>query len=397
MKNEKERQIRRIRRWFLFGLWIASLLSISYFGNVVSYGFFWTVTAIGPVCFVYLAAVILRFKLYQELESRDCISGQPVPYFFILQNEDYFAHTSIRVRMFSGFSDVEELPEGIEYALGPGDKFVWHTNLICKYRGEYEVGVREIIVTDFLRLFSLRYKNPSTIKALVSPRYVRLFSLHSLSSFADRPNREVSFRDTSPAPDVRDYQAGDDVRLLHWSASARAQKLLVRNRIGEEKRGLSLYLDARRYSLLDREYLPLENKMLEVFYALGGYFAERDTGFCAFCIQQEMTGMQVASRHDFEPFSRFVDRIAFTEGEKQPAAALQLPGNPAFLDSNVFLFVLHDLESGLIPLIEQLADNGSVVIIYLVRDNSQNTAYLSESLRCRIVTVPTDAALEEIL
>lgn len=397
MSGGQGRNAMRMRRIFLAGMWIVSLIFISFFGNAVSYGFFWTVTLIGPVSLLYLTAVILRFKLYQELESRDCTVGQPVPYFFVLQNEDRFAFTSIQVRMYSGFSTVEELPEGIEYALLPGDQFRWRTNLICKYRGEYEVGVKEIIVTDFFRLFSLRYHNPGVIKALVSPRYVRLSALRSLDFSTEVLTRETPGFDASPAPDVREYRPGDDIRLLHWGASARAQRLLVRNRTGEERQGVSLYLDTRRYFASPQDYLPLENKMLEVFLALGGYFAERDMAFHAFCIQRTLTDIQAASRQDFESFSRFVNGIAFLEEEKTQTAVSEVLSRPDFWNSGVFLFVLHTPTDSFTALAEQLVQSGALVVLYLVNDSVTDTDLLSDSLRRCIVTVPTDARLEELL
>ena len=68
------------------------------------------------------------------------VCGQPEDYTFILQNENFFAFSGVGVKLFSDFSYVEELPGDTEYELLPGDRFTYKTRLVCRYRGEYEVG-----------------------------------------------------------------------------------------------------------------------------------------------------------------------------------------------------------------------------------------------------------------
>ena len=55
---------------------------------------------------------------------------------------------------------------------------------------------------------------------------------------------------------MRDYVAGDALKQIHWKATARAQALKVRNRTGEEKTGIAILCDTKRYSGDNREYLP---------------------------------------------------------------------------------------------------------------------------------------------
>ncbi|MDE7258161.1 MAG: hypothetical protein K2N77_02835, partial [Lachnospiraceae bacterium] len=129
----------KIRRWMLLGLWILSLAAISFYGGAVSYGFFFGVTMLPVISWVYLFCVYCRFRIYQEVENRSMVCGNAVPYYFVLQNDDFFAFSSVSVRLFSSFSYVEQIPDGIEYELLPGDKLTFRTKLICKYRGEYEV------------------------------------------------------------------------------------------------------------------------------------------------------------------------------------------------------------------------------------------------------------------
>ena len=134
------------RRWALFGLWILSLIAISFYGGTISYGFFFGVTLIPFISFAYLVFVYVFFRIYQKVESRDMVCGQPTPYFFVLQNDGYYPFASVGIKMFSSFSYVEKVPENTEYELLRGDKYIFETKIICKYRGEYEVGVKAVVL-----------------------------------------------------------------------------------------------------------------------------------------------------------------------------------------------------------------------------------------------------------
>ena len=105
----------KVRRCFWSGLWVLSLIAISFYGGTVSYGLFFGITLIPVISLIYLACVYFRFKIYQETEKKNLVCGQPTPYLFILQNEDWFAYTGISVRMHSSFSYAEETFENAEY------------------------------------------------------------------------------------------------------------------------------------------------------------------------------------------------------------------------------------------------------------------------------------------
>lgn len=77
----------RARRLCFVVLWILSLMAISFRGGVVSYGFFFGVTLLPVLSLVYLVLVNLLFRIYQKVESRTMVCGQPMPYFFVLQSK----------------------------------------------------------------------------------------------------------------------------------------------------------------------------------------------------------------------------------------------------------------------------------------------------------------------
>ncbi len=380
-----------------FALWIVSLVTISFYGGTISYGFFFAVTLIPVISLIYLICVYGSFKLYQNIESKDMVCRQPIPYFFVLQNDSWFAFAGVSVRLFSSFSEVEEMPDNQEYELLPGDKFTFETRLACKVRGEYEVGIQKIILTDFLRLIRLRYTIPSTIKAKVLPRVIRLAAVRSIQDAEVLLMREERRSKTEPDLSVRDYQRGDEWKQIHWKATAREQKLKVRNRIGEEKQGLFLYCDTRRYSRQMQQYLPLENKMLEVFLALGMYFAGKNVSFSAYCGQNGQLPWQVYGLQDFDGFYQKTAEVSFRE-EQDAAEEIGLLCENGLLQQNRIVFlVLHAPDEKILGRAEQLISGGTIVVIYWVTDEKTTELPLQDHPRRRVIVISSDAELEEIL
>lgn len=384
----------RMRRWILLVLWLLSLVAISFYGGAVSYGFFFGVTFVPVVAVVYLLCVYFRFKIYQKLESRNVVCGQPVPYFFVLQNDDHFAFTSVGVRLFSSFSFVEKLPDGMSYELLPGDNYTFETKLVCKYRGEYEVGVKEIVITDFLRLFQVSYRVPETIRALVLPKVVRLSELYCIADVQALLQRETYRAQTEPDVVVREYVPGDALKQIHWKVTARERKLKVRNRTGEEKAGIAILCDTKRYADDNREYLPLENKMLETLLALTVYFAQRNMACDISYGQRGMVRRHVEDLKDFDVFYRQVSGIDFSKEESVEMTGRQAMTGGVWQDCRILFFVLHVWSDALWEMAEQIAASGGIAVLCLVTDENMDAYLKLGSMRKRVVALPVEAELE---
>lgn len=387
----------KMRRWMLLVLWVLSLAAISFYGGTVSYGFFFGVTMLPFLSWIYLFLVYCRFRIYQETESRNMVCGNAVPYYFVLQNDDFFAFSSVSVRLFSSFSYVEQIPDGIEYELLPGDKLTYRTRLICKYRGEYEIGVKKIVITDFLRLFQLSYTPASPIKALVKPKIVRVEELRSIMDITALLQNQAQNLQTEMDVPVREYVQGDDPRLIHWKATAQEQKLKVRTRIGEQKQGISVICDTKRYSKENRVYLPLENKVLETLIALGVFFAGKNTSFTAYYGQRGVMQSHVDNIGDFEEFYLKTSEIIFDREEEVGETLAEAMAKGAIRNSKVVFVILHRWEESIARMTEELAAGGMIVVVYLVTGEDVQEHIKQSSLRRRIIAVPIEGELEGIL
>ena len=384
-------------RIILIILWIMSLVGISFFGGTVSYGFFAAVTLVPLVSFVYLLLVFLRFKIYQRMDSRHVVADEQSDFYITLQNEDYFAFTSIRMNLYSGFSELAGIDGSAEYELMPRTGIKRDTKLLCRYRGEYEAGVKEVVIRDFLNLFSFTYRNPEPFRVTVLPRIVVLDSVRtveeSLGAMADTYN-------ATGEPDVvvREYQPGDDARMIHWRASAGKGKLLVRKTVGIEKQGISIAMEPGRYSDDPKSFLPLENRICEIVIALTMYYLNARTPVTVFMLQDDLSADRVRDTDGFNAFYSRISAYRFDQKQdKQGKMSDLLSGNGAVINSKILILVLYDISPETENLIRSLGQSGVYILVYIVNE-SREKDYSSLNLpRCMIHISAPDTDLREVL
>ena len=380
----------------IFLLWILSLVGISCYGGSVSYGFFIMVTMIPVMSFLYLLCVKLRFSIYQKLEGKTFVSNHAIPYFFTLQNEEWFAFASVKVFFYSDFSTVVDLTDGEEYELLPGTGISRDTSLICRYRGTYRVGIRTVEITDFLRLFRLRYKNPEPLEVTILP-YVATPSDLAGAQLSRILQREIPTGNTVPDVSVREYAAGDPRNRIHWTASAREQRLLVRRRAGEEQPNISIFLGTRRISDDPTVHLPVENRILELALALSRFFLLQRIPVNAYHIEGTLQTVSVTGSESFELYYRRCSELAFDASYLDRLLFAAAKKRPEILGTRAAFFVLHEWSGEAEEFARTLNAGGVPVVVYLVTDTVSVSVDARSLPRTEILVVPPDANLAEVL
>ena len=376
-------------------LWITSLVGISFFGGPVSYGFFAALTFLPLVSLAYLGFVFFFFRIYQELDGKHLVANHTVPFYFTLINEYHFGFCGIRVRFFSSFSTISGLDDGVEYELLPGTGITKQTNLVCKYRGEYEVGIKSVEIQDYFQLLHLSYHNKETLRVIVKPNLVKLNDLKCMD-LSQTMARETMVNPTEADVLVREYEPGDDVRQMNWKASARSGRLLIRKRVGEEKEGVYILLGTNRCSSEQKEYLPVENKMLEVTLALAMFFAEKNiqTNLC-----YEAGGIVekgVSNLEQFDAFYENVCGISFQEDVTEQDFLAQAAMRPEIFRCKTMFLVLHEWTEAALQMLHLLRENNVFAITCLIRDEIPEDLPGAKMPGMELVRIGTEDDLTEV-
>ena len=387
----------KMRRFIFAICWILSLTAISFYGGTVSYGIFFALTLIPFISFLYIACVWFRYKVYQEIGARNIVCGQSVPYYFILQNEDQFAFAGIRILFFSDFSYMEELPGEIEFELLPGEKYKYETSFVCKYRGEYEVGIKAVVISDFFRLFRFKSAVKETKKVIVAPKLIKIYELNSISDINVMIQRETVTGTTELDTVTREYLQGDTLKQIHWKATARNQKLMSRGLRGEEKNGAAIFYDTQRYHKDPEIYLPIENRILETVLALVFFLSEKNIPVLTYYSQDDIIQDNVNSVSDFEEFYENINRIIFDKNEDTKCSIRYILQNVSVMDKQVMFFVLHKIDYEILEMTKPLSENGVVTVFYVItEENIEDFRMLSDENR-KIIAITPQEELEEVL
>ena len=387
----------RVRRSIWGICWLLSLVVISFYGGAVSYGIFFGLTLIPLISLIYIFCVWYCHKIYQEIGSRNIVCGQPVPYYFVLQNESRFAFAGIKVFFFSNFSYVERLPGEIEYELLPGQKYKYETSFVCKYRGEYEVGIKEIVVSDFFGLFCLKCAVRESKKVLVAPKLIKIDELKSISDISVMMQRENQGRPTELDIVSREYAAGDALKQIHWKTTAREGKLMSRRTVGEEKQGIALFFDTCRCDTEPGVYLPVENRILEIVLALSLVLVQRNIPVSVFYAQHSIRQRNLQGIGDMEEFYQQMKDVTFDKAEDMHVRIESLLQNGEMPDKVMAFFVLHKIDYDVLKITHQLAESGTVVIFYVVTDENIEEFGTMGDLSRRIIAITPEEELEEVL
>jgi len=299
----------RKRRIIWYLMWFLSLLWISLKGGTIAFGVFFFMSAIPVVSYLYLISLLWQFRVYQHIATRVVTAKDATDYYFVLKNEGYVTASSIRVKLFQDFSYVEKLPDKAEFELLPGEEYKYETKLICKYRGTYKVGVESLILTDYLRLFSLHYKLPGTLEAIVSPRVPgeEEYKEEVQNLWLEQENRNLK---TEPDAQIREYIPGDNRKLIHWKKSASMGMPQTRLLTGEQENEVCVFLDTYRRERRMEQYLPTENMLLEWTIALVSQLLLGGKPVVFVCRQGQSCTVEQMLLHDHRDFDAFMVRIS---------------------------------------------------------------------------------------
>ena len=370
----------------------------SFYGGPVSYTVFFGLLLITPISLIYLFIVYQFFKLYQVIGIKHISAYEPVPYYFVLQNEYLLNFCNISIKTYSTFSYIDQLQRDgdVSYELLPGESVRYDTTLICRYRGDYFVGIKEITIVDFFKLFRITYRVPEPLNATVAPRIVKLDSLNSipeltLSTFRENPRLSTDF-DAA----VREYIPGDPLKGINWKATARTGKLKSRLTYGEQRQGISIFLDTNRIDNDKYVFVPLENKCLEIVLALTNYFSMYSIPTTLFYSQGMPLRATCNESHELETFLDTVSAVKFRSDESGPAHLDVLIADPAFSDCLVAFIIITKPDTELNKRLYSLFLLGIQIVLYHVGYKPEPESIM-ELQNMRVIHIHPEDDLEKIL
>jgi uncharacterized protein (DUF58 family) len=130
-------------------------------------------------------------------------------------------------------------------SLSPRARWRTEYTLVCRKRGYYPIGPLRIDTGDLLGIDHGSTRHVPVEHLMVYPQILPLgqLGLPTRSPLVALPARAPLFEDPARVTGVRDYQRGDSPRRIHWTATASAGRLLVKQYQPAIARETSICLD----------------------------------------------------------------------------------------------------------------------------------------------------------
>jgi len=306
--------MRRNRITFIF-LFILAIVFRYNFGGFVPSFLFNTLLSLLIFSLGHTLYVYMRFKFVQDIDKRIIIKGENVKLIVKLSNEDLIIYPYIYVSFFGSHSIFKANSYSQSLFITPFSKKEFVFDMECKYRGQYEVGISEIYIEDFLGLIKLRYKIPETKKIIVYPRIEHLnkFDVFTTNSSDSQSFSQGTAEDVNNIKDLRNYSYGDSFKKIHWKLTARSNTLMIKNYQSTSDANVNIILDLRRNSYADEINIVIEDKLIEAAVSVLHYYLFKGISVNYMYFNQKLEILKASNMIEFEAIYKTLSTIAFNQ------------------------------------------------------------------------------------
>ena len=391
----------RLNRLIIILSIIGAGVFASYFGGNIPYALFYLTILIPVIAFLYTLYVYIRFKIYQKMGSIMVVKGDWTEYSFMICNEDFVTFRNIKVNFLKDKSIIEDTGVSTEFSLLPSEKEGMKTRIKCNYRGEYEVGVDSVEVTDFLYLFSITYPIGTKLKAVVLPRVVEIDKLGIAPPQVDVKNPVFHSNQAEEELDteLRKYSPGDNRKRINWKASAKTNELLSRKYLHRPKAEILLFMDLFKIKENELQIIAVEDKIIEIILAIANYYSLSGMGSHIIYDEEGHKQVLIRAKRDFNVFYKACAKINFKA--KTPVSELirlrMLRGDEGLFVVAATHFLTKELY---LTALQVIASGNYICVMFISDDVSDATKAMLDSMRlagAAVYQIMSEDEIEDVL
>lgn len=132
-----------------------------------------------------------------------------------------------------------------KYALNSYERRSKLITMKAEDRGVYTINAIDVRIGDFLGLYNVDFHINDYLIVIVYPELRELseFRFESRCSFGDIPIKNWLYKDTFLIKGIRDYTFNDRMKDVHWKATARMNKLMVKEYDCTTDTSLMIYIN----------------------------------------------------------------------------------------------------------------------------------------------------------
>lgn len=285
------------------------------FGGFVSSFLFNTLLTLLFVSIGYTIYVYIRIKFVQDIEKRIVVKGESIKLIVKLCNEDFLIFPYVFVSFFGSHSLFNADSYSQSLSITPFSKKEFIFDMVCKYRGQYEIGISDIYIEDFLGLIRLKYKIPETKKIIVYPKieYLEKFNVLTNSCQDSQSFSQGIVEEINNIKDLRDYAYGDSMRKIHWKQTAKNNRLMIKNYQSTTDVNVNIILDLRQNKYSDEINIIIEDKLIEAVISVIHYYLFKNISINYIFFNQKLDTLKASNQAEFDYIYKALATIDFKQ------------------------------------------------------------------------------------
>lgn len=304
-----------VRNRILYGAIVfLSFIFIYFYGGKVPYMLFYVTLILPAVSLLYTGIIYFRFKYLQGTDRRTALKGESINFLFSVSNEDFFIYPYITVNLYGTDTVFNREMQRKSFSLAPRRGKQYTFGLECKYRGQYQVGIRSIEIEDFLGIFRWNYRAGEPVPITVYPKIIHLERFRLQTNFISEAHSILNnrYEDMSTISDIRKYQYGDSLKKIHWKLSAKMNEIMVRNYQSTSQTSVTMFLDLKQNPFSPERNIMLEDKLIESVVSVLHYCLANWIHVNLVYYAEEIVTLEGKNPMEFDGIYNILSTIAFS-------------------------------------------------------------------------------------
>ncbi|MDR3364396.1 MAG: DUF58 domain-containing protein [Clostridiales Family XIII bacterium] len=223
---------------------------------------------------IYLQALKRGLQFMEVSDLGDCKRGEDIS--FVLRFKNTMPLFFFRIEAYIYMSDLfgNTANESMTtLALAPFEQNEINFTMRFEHIGTYSAGLKKVVVTDYLRLFSVTMENPKKHLVQVTPKLQPLshIDFSNEASLETFKARKSALSDSLDYSYVRGYVPGDPLKTIHWKLSARTENYMTRIFEVYTNPGVSIIMDFYAPDSRAKTLMGMFDAVAETAFSVGRY------------------------------------------------------------------------------------------------------------------------------
>lgn len=233
IKAKKDRKIALTRNFTIYLIvFVFALVFTQALRSKVSNIFFGFVFFLPWIMLIYALTARMTLKIFMLCESVEVAKNQPYEYKIRLINESIIPYPFVDAMLWLPLkSSVRCSLRTVKTTMSPRSDYVINNVVKFPFRGTYTIGVENIYVYDFFRMFRVKIDVNMLETVYVLPRKLDLDigQAEAISDASRKTRKSNTSYEKIEISDIREYRNGDALKSIHWKLSSKAEDFMVRD------------------------------------------------------------------------------------------------------------------------------------------------------------------------